>query len=154
MVLDSTDFHQQSTCKRQSEWHVFVYGTLRRDGSNDINCFQPRPRFVATTTTKGVLFDLGAYPGLLLPASIDAQFKSVAVVDVVGEIYAVSPLLLPQLDALEEITPGPTSEYRRRWLLLNNSASNKPLACLVYEITPSRVLHSLSISSGDWFQRA
>ena len=46
--------------------HVFVYGTLRRGGSNDITRLAPAPRFVGSAQLAGQMYDLGAYPGLIL----------------------------------------------------------------------------------------
>ena len=49
--------------------HVFVYGTLRQTGSNDITRLQPAPRFIGRAVVAGVLYHLGAYPGLVLAAA-------------------------------------------------------------------------------------
>ena len=46
--------------------HVFVYGTLRRGGDNDITRLHPVPVWVGAATIKGVLYDLGRYPGVVL----------------------------------------------------------------------------------------
>ena len=46
--------------------HVFVYGTLRRGGSNDITRLLPAPRWVGFAQVAGMLFHLGAYPGMTL----------------------------------------------------------------------------------------
>eukprot|EP01041_Mallomonas_annulata_P027043 gene27043-48537_t len=62
---------------------VFVYGTLRLGGSNDITRLQPAPRFVGPAQVAGVLYHLAAYPGLLLGGD---QW-------VVGEVYAIEPAL-------------------------------------------------------------
>ena len=48
--------------------YVFVYGTLRRGGSNDITRLVPSPRWVGTAQVAGQMYNLGAYPGLVLHA--------------------------------------------------------------------------------------
>ena len=55
----------ESTPARQPRC-VFVYGTLRRGGSNDITRLKPSPRYAGPSQVAGVLYHLGAYPGMLL----------------------------------------------------------------------------------------
>ncbi|WP_295532260.1 gamma-glutamylcyclotransferase [uncultured Pseudacidovorax sp.] len=119
---------------------VFVYGTLRRGGSNDIHRFGlPAPRFRGTGHIAGVLYDLGPYPGVLLGGEGR----------VVGEVYEVVPEVERALDALEEVRDDDEGEYRRRQALAVLD-DGRQVACLVYEIHPRRARERPVIASGDW----
>ena len=119
---------------------VFVYGTLRLGGSNDITRLQPAPRFVGPAQVAGVMYHLGAYPGLLLGG--DRW--------VVGEVYAIEPALEAILDAIEGVVGQPGDEYIRREVVV--LLEGQSLACLVYEISPPYVAAAPVIASGDWLQ--
>ncbi|WP_239142597.1 gamma-glutamylcyclotransferase [Variovorax sp. WS11] len=121
--------------------HVFVYGTLRRGGRNDIARFAPAPRFVADARIHGTLYDLGSYPGAVLGGSGL----------LVGEIYAITPALETQLDELEEVRPDDSGEYIKRQVRVR--VGEKEIACLIYEIHPDRVAGRTVIASGNWFER-
>ena len=121
--------------------HVFVYGTLRAGGSNDIARFSPAPLRIADGVIAGTLYDLGAYPGAVLGGEGRVR----------GEIYRITPALEAQLDVLEEVGPGDTGEYTKREVQVR--AAGAALACLVYEIHPDRIAGRAAIGSGDWFQR-
>lgn len=121
--------------------YVFVYGTLRRGGRNDIARFHPEPERVADARVAGTLYDLGAYPGAVLGGSSE----------VVGEIYRIEPELEAQLDALEEVEPDDSGEYIKREVLVE-LGGGECLPCLVYEIHPARIRERTVISSGDWFE--
>ena len=125
-----------------SDRHVFVYGTLRRGGRNDVNLLQPAPEFVATGEVRGLLYPLGWYPGLVLGGE-----QAVAVV---GEIYRITPTLEAVLDVVEEIQPGADSEYFKRELPVP-VRGRTPIWCLVYEINPERVRGRQPLKHGDWF---
>ena len=138
--------------------YVFVYGTLRRGGSNDITRLQPAPRFVAQASLPGVMYHLGHYPGVLLGGSGV----------VCGEIYEISVEVERQLDVIEEVWPQPTGEYAKREVLVQVGPVRDPagdlpsipavfpagarLSCIVYELNPDRVLGHARVSSGDWFK--
>lgn len=122
--------------------HVFVYGTLRRGGRNDIARFRPEPFFVANAAIAGTLYDLGAYPGVVLGG------KRL----VVGEIYRIEPEVEAALDVLEEVAADDAGEYIRRHVTLEAGAQQ--FECLVYEIHPSRVAGRAVIRSGDWIAHA
>lgn len=117
---------------------VFVYGTLRKGGSNDITRLRPAPRFVGMARLAGTLYHLGAYPGLLLGGAVD----------VVGEVYAIEPVLEQRLDEIEEISGSPDDEYFKREVPLD--VDGRSVDCLVYEINPGRVTSAARIESGDW----
>jgi gamma-glutamylcyclotransferase (GGCT)/AIG2-like uncharacterized protein YtfP len=129
--------------------YVFVYGTLRRGEQRDINLLKPTPFFIGYGQTPGVLYDLGAYPGVRLGGS---QF-------VCGEVYQIDPELERQLDEIEEVWPQQTGEYTRqevRVALTGVSIGSGPGTgqnCLVYEIADKRTSGMPVIASGDWFDR-
>ena len=120
--------------------HVFVYGTLRRGGSNDINRLLPTPRYVGMGEVKGKLYHIDWYPGLTLGGN--------EAVTVIGEVYEIAPELEALLDEIEEIVPGEASEYFKRELRIE--VRGRPLQCLVYEINPERVRGKQTIGHGDW----
>jgi gamma-glutamylcyclotransferase (GGCT)/AIG2-like uncharacterized protein YtfP len=81
---------------------IFVYGSLKRGGSN--HAFLCGQSFLGTARTgPGFrLFDLGDYPGLV--ARPDGQ------TGIEGEVWAVDPACLVRLDQLEGTAEG---LYRR-----------------------------------------
>ena len=131
----------QERIMQQTEMtRVFVYGTLRRGGRNDIHRYQPLPCFVTAARVRGRLYHLGRYPGLLLGNGDWVQ----------GEVYEVTPAVLTQLDHLEGLLPVPTGEYHRRNVLVDTP--DGPMPCLLYEIDPSRIHGRALIAHGDWLQ--
>lgn len=121
------------------ERHVFVYGTLRAGGRNDIARFAPPPRRVADAEVAGTLYDLGAYPGMVLGGTTRVK----------GEIYAIDAQLEATLDRLEEVADDDSGEYVKRWLRVQ-SFGGRTFDCLVYEIHPSRIEGRAVIAGGDW----
>ena len=122
----------------QAERHVFVYGTLRRGQANDINRLSPAPRFVGQAVIAGVMYDLGAYPGVVLGAGGA----------VTGEVYAIAPALERVLDEIEELYPQNKGEYCKRELRV--TVGEQQLECLVYEINPAYAAGKPLMASGDW----
>jgi gamma-glutamylcyclotransferase (GGCT)/AIG2-like uncharacterized protein YtfP len=120
--------------------HVFVYGTLRRGGRNDINRLEPAPRYLGMGEVKGMLYHFDWYPGL----SLGGQ----EAITVVGEVYEIAPQLECLLDGIEKIVPGDASEYLKRELAVE--VDGRQLQCLVYEINPERVRGRQAIRHGDW----
>ncbi|MDM0058796.1 gamma-glutamylcyclotransferase family protein [Variovorax fucosicus] len=121
--------------------HVFVYGTLRAGGSNDIARLRPPPERVGDGAIAGTLYDLGAYPGAVLGGAGRVH----------GEIYRITPEVEAALDRLEEVVDDGSGEYIKRELLVVVNAVR--LRCLVYEVHPDRVHDRPVIASGDWFRR-
>lgn len=119
--------------------HVFVYGTLRRGGSNDIARYRPAPQFVGEAVIAATLHDLGTYPGAVLGG--DARLR--------GEVYRITPEVEAALDVLEDVRADGTGEYLRRELAVDVGGAHVP--CLVYELHPERVAGRAVIESGDWF---
>ena len=118
--------------------HVFVYGTLRRGGRNDIARYRPTPLWVGTARIAGTLYDLGAYPGVVLGGSGWVE----------GEVYAVEPEVEAALDVLEEVAADDSGEYIKRRVRVE--VDGRSLDCLVYEIHPSRIAGRRTIDDGDW----
>ena len=123
-----------------SSRHVFVYGTLRRGGRNDVNRLQPAPHYVGMGEVQGVLYHIDWYPGLTLGGE--------EAVTVVGEVYRITPELEAVLDRIEQIVPGADSEYFKREVDVNVEA--RVVSCLVYEINPARIRGRQAIGHGDW----
>ena len=120
--------------------HLFVYGTLRRGGRNDINRLRPAPEYVGMGEVQGVLYHLDWYPGLTLGGE--------EAVTVVGEVYRIAPALEAVLDDIEQIVPGADSEYFKREIDIQ--VEGRPLSCLLYEVNPARVRGRQVIGHGDW----
>ncbi|TDU64608.1 gamma-glutamylcyclotransferase (GGCT)/AIG2-like uncharacterized protein YtfP [Prosthecobacter fusiformis] len=81
---------------------IFVYGTLKRGGSN--HGYMRGQQFIAEADTlpKYRLYDLGGYPGMVAAESDGLSIS--------GEIWEVNTDGLGRLDALEDIEGG---EYAR-----------------------------------------
>ena len=120
--------------------HVFVYGTLRRGGRNDINRLAPAPEYVGMGEVHGVLYHFDWYPGLTLGGE--------EAVTVVGEVYRISAELEAVLDRVEQIVPGADSEYFKREVDI--LVEGRTMNCLLYEINPVRVRGRQAIGHGDW----
>lgn len=118
--------------------HVFVYGTLRRSGRNDIARYRPSPMWVGEAHVAGTLYDLGAYPGIVLAGERLVR----------GEVYAVEPAVEAALDVLEEVADDDSGEYIKRSVCVD--VEGLSIDCVVYEIHPSRIAGRRVIESGDW----
>lgn len=123
-----------------SEALVFVYGTLRRGGSNDIAQLGERARWRGRARVRGQLHDLGGYPGLVLGRSDW----------VVGELYGVDPEAQVWLDRLEEVWPQRSGEYRRVQALVVHEGLNLPCRALLYEMDSAVARAWPRIPGGDW----
>lgn len=122
--------------------HVFVYGTLRRGGRNDIARYRPAPVWVGEAGIAGTLYDLGAYPGIVLGGA--GRVK--------GEVYVIEPAVEAALDVLEEVADDGSGEYIKRRVQVD--VAGQRLDCLVYEIHPARIAGCRVIESGDWIVHA
>jgi gamma-glutamylcyclotransferase (GGCT)/AIG2-like uncharacterized protein YtfP len=117
---------------------VFVYGTLRRGDARAMSIRFPDSKFIADAKVSGSLYDLGAYPGLLLNESDSL---------VVGEVYEVDDEILKRLDDFEA-----SSNYRRKQFEISLGASRK--LCWTYEPEPEFYSLRTLITSGDWIEYA
>ena len=96
----------------------------------------PNSKFIADAKVSGNLYDLGAYPGLLLNESNSL---------VIGEVYEVDDEILNKLDDIEA-----SSSYSRTQVEISLGTNRR--TCWVYEPNPqSYSLHTL-IPSGDWIE--
>ena len=121
--------------------HVFVYGTLRRGGTNDINRLSPPPRFKGTAQVTGRLFSLGAYPGIQLGAGGM----------VVGEVYAIASELEGVLDEIEGLAPIPDGQYEKAAIQV--AVGSQSFSCLIYVATVETLACGVPMASGDWMNR-
>jgi gamma-glutamylcyclotransferase (GGCT)/AIG2-like uncharacterized protein YtfP len=117
---------------------VFVYGTLRRGGAGAMSLRFPDSKFIANAKVSGSLYDLGAYPGLLLNESNSL---------VTGEVYEVDEETLKKLDDFEA-----ASSYRRKQDEISLGAQHK--VCWIYEPNPEFYSLRELITSGDWVEYA
>ena len=83
---------------------IFVYGTLRRGGSDHFR--MAAAKFVSEATVSGRLYRVHWYPGLVLDEAGD---------EIHGDVYAVTKDALAILDVFEGLCPGggEGTEYRR-----------------------------------------
>jgi gamma-glutamylcyclotransferase (GGCT)/AIG2-like uncharacterized protein YtfP len=117
---------------------VFVYGSLRRGSAGAMSIRFPRSTFIAEAKVSGSLYDLGAYPGLLLNESNSP---------VTGEVYEVDDELLNELDEFEA-----SSNYRRKQVEISLGGDRK--VCWTYEPDPAFYSLQTLITSGDWIEYA
>ena len=119
---------------------VFVYGTLRRGGSNHFR--MDGADFIRAGSVCGRIYRFDWYPGLVLAE--DAG-------EIIGELYSVGAGLLAELDCFEGLSAGEIegSEYRRTRIMVAGSAN--PVAAWIWEwLGP--VDESRRIASGDWLE--
>jgi gamma-glutamylcyclotransferase (GGCT)/AIG2-like uncharacterized protein YtfP len=117
---------------------VFVYGTLRRGGAGAMPIRFPKSKFMADARVGGSLYDLGAYPGLVLDES-----KSL----VVGEVHEVDDETLKALDDFEA-----SSDYLRKQVEI--SLGGQKRMGWTYEPNPESYSFHTLITSGDWIEYA
>lgn len=118
---------------------IVLYGTLRRgQPPYDRLGLESRLRFVGPCMLKGILYDLGSYPGLIMGNNV-----------VTGELFAVpEPKTLEELDAYEgcdHLNPERGLYIRRAVTLLQPSNTT----AFVYFYNHDIAGHSI-ISDGDW----
>jgi gamma-glutamylcyclotransferase (GGCT)/AIG2-like uncharacterized protein YtfP len=117
---------------------VFVYGTLRRGSTGALSIRFPNSKFVSDAQVSGSLYDLGAYPGLLLNESNSL---------VIGEVYEVHDETLHRLDEFEA-----SSNYVRKQVEISLGAGRE--RCWTYEPDPDSYSFNKLITSGDWIEYA
>ena len=117
---------------------VFVYGTLRRGSARAMSNRFPGSRFIAEAKVSGRLYDLGAYPGLLLDESNSP---------VIGEVYEVDDQILQELDDFEA-----SSDYLRKQVEIALDTDRR--RCWIYEPNPESYSLRTLITSGDWIEYA
>ena len=117
---------------------VFVYGSLRRGGAGAMSIRFPDSEFITEAKVSGSLYDLGAYPGLLLDESASP---------VVGEVYEVDDETLKRLNDFEA-----SSNYLRKQVEITLGAHSR--LCWIYEPNPEFYSLRALITSGDWIEYA
>jgi gamma-glutamylcyclotransferase (GGCT)/AIG2-like uncharacterized protein YtfP len=117
---------------------VFVYGTLRSGGAGAMSIRFPSSRFIADAEVSGSLYDLGAYPGLLLNESNSST---------IGEVYEVDGATLNRLDDFEA-----SSHYLRKQVEISLGTDRRK--CWIYEPNPEFYSLRTLITSGDWIEYA
>jgi gamma-glutamylcyclotransferase (GGCT)/AIG2-like uncharacterized protein YtfP len=110
---------------------VFVYGTLRRGGSNHFR--MEGAEFLSPATTSGRLYQIDWYPGLVIDDAAD---------EIAGEIYQVSPAMLGELDGFEG------TEYRRVNVVIRQPDGESVFAWIWEWLGPCD--ETRRIASGDW----
>ncbi len=120
---------------------VFIYGTLRRGGSNDFR--MAGAEFITSGTITGRMYRIDWYPGLVLDEAGG---------EIHGEVYAVGLELLSALDVFEGLSAGEMEgiEYRRVQtpVIQKNSCM---LTAWVWEWLGGTE-ESQRISDGDWLK--
>lgn len=101
---------------------VFVYGTLKRGGSN--HRFLAGQHYLGTTRTVAgyTLYSLGDYPGMI--RSDDPAHT------VTGELWSVDAACLAALDELEGVEEG---LYTREPIVLAPPFDTEPVATYLYQ---------------------
>jgi gamma-glutamylcyclotransferase (GGCT)/AIG2-like uncharacterized protein YtfP len=128
--------------------YVFVYGTLRAGEVNDINRAAERhgiapPQCIGAAHVNGLLFDFGAYPGLV----IDEEAGLVR-----GDVYRIEDALVPVLDEIEDVYPGVEGLFRAHRLHIEVELDGRrdQVDCMIYPVASGAVLGRPRIEGGDW----
>ena len=121
-----------------SKYLVFVYGTLRQGGVRAMPGIFPGATFVGSASVGGSLYDIGAYPRLLLCETGSR---------VAGEVYEVGEEILKRLDEIEE-----PAHYTRRPIEV--SLGERSVTCWIYEPALELYTRRTLIESGDWIEYA
>lgn len=120
---------------------VFVYGTLRRGGSNHFR--MAGAEFISTGTIRGRMYRIDWYPGLVLDSGGG---------EIRGDLYLVSREQLEVLDRFEGLSAGEIqgSEYRRvQTTVVKQDSQN--LTAWVWEWL-GIVTESQRLADGDWLK--
>ena len=115
---------------------LFVYGTLRRGGINEITKSHPGAVFVGASSVRGLLRDMGGYPAIILD---DAAGR------IAGEVFEVDDAALASLDRFEA-----ADDYHREQIdvSLNGAASR----CWIYRPEPELCAGKPTVERGDWIE--
>ncbi len=123
---------------------VFVYGTLRRGGSNAFR--MDGAEFVGRGRVEGKLYEISWYPGLVLGRKFGW---------VTGEVYRVGQAQLRALDEFEGISANEIegAEYRRVGadVALDGMPYDDTVHCSTFE-WKGPVAVERQIPSGDWLE--
>ena len=100
---------------------VFVYGTLKRGGSNHFLLAGQEFAGTARTLPGFALYDLEGYPGMVADGAASEGIS--------GEVWSVDPACLAELDRLEGIEEG---LYRRERVPLEPPFADKAVDAYLY----------------------
>lgn len=114
---------------------IFVYGTLQRGGSNDINRFDPAPEWVGHGCLRGRLFDLGHCPAFILDEKGHLVW---------GEIYRIVKDHFTALDRWE----SQCGDFRLKCVEV--MTKNGVVPCFIYESGASQVGRCSEVKTGRW----
>lgn len=116
---------------------VFVYGTLRRGGTNPAESYEAE--YLYDAQVPGYIYNMGWYPGFKFGADNCSVVK--------GEIYRVNYDNLLALDRYE----GCPNLYTRRTTIafLDNTEPPAEIPVFIYEINEDMDYRD-HIESGDW----
>jgi len=115
---------------------VFVYGTLLVGEANH-HVAAPYLQHVQPGKVNGQLYDVGAYPALVLSGEGE----------VVGEWLTVTEEGIKQMDLLEDYEEGRSNnEYERVWV----KDCKQDIEGYVYIYTPEKAAILPRIQSGSW----
>jgi gamma-glutamylcyclotransferase (GGCT)/AIG2-like uncharacterized protein YtfP len=118
---------------------VFVYGTLLV-GEENHHIAAPYIRHIQPGRVKGRLYDVGAYPALVIEEEGE----------VIGEWFTVTKEGLQAMDELEEYEKGSQyNEYERVWV----KDIEQPIEGYVYVYPKSKAARLPFIPSGSWRHR-
>jgi gamma-glutamylcyclotransferase (GGCT)/AIG2-like uncharacterized protein YtfP len=105
-----------------SEKLIFVYGTLKRGGSNHAYLAGQLFLGAARTTPGFQLYDLDGYPGMIADEKHDREGTT-------GEVWAVDANTLEKLDRLEGLAEG---LYRREIVPLLPPFADREVEAYLY----------------------
>ena len=125
---------------------LFVYGTLRRGGSNDIARIAPGAMFVSVARVRGRVYDVnGRWPSLVLDDNAGW---------VTGEIYRVPAHAWTALDALEDPVTPKRSDGAYFKVEAEADCGGRLDGVTVYTANPAVTRLTQPIESGDWIAYA
>jgi gamma-glutamylcyclotransferase (GGCT)/AIG2-like uncharacterized protein YtfP len=124
---------------------LFVYGTLRRTSDHPMAAYLARhSRFVSLAKTRGRLYDLGAYPGML-PATSDSDW-------VQGDLFELKnpKVVLAELDRYEGCVPEHPQPYIFQRTLTNVTLPNGEIVTAWVYYHASAIKEEFRILCGEY----
>lgn len=131
-------------------YSVFVYGTLRKGGSN--HRLMESADFCNTTRIPGYeMWSLGPFPAVVPVSGIPADPPYI-----VAELYRVDAALLARLDLLEDYygPDHPRNLYERKWIIAPDGSAGYLYVFVADRLLQKPFRHRKRlIRSGDWFAK-
>lgn len=113
---------------------LFVYGTLRKGGENQVTRLYPTSVFVGDASVNGKLFDMGGYPAIRLDDGGGS---------IIGEVYEIDDETLAKLDEFET-----DAGYDR--MPIEIAVNGETRKCWIYGPPAGLSEGKPQIASGDW----